>query len=256
MRLMRASNVRLCFSKDSRRSEVEDGMDYMTQPPVTRTHVHVHAHTHTHPCTMSGLDLSQQLITECKRSRAANAFYKYNDALVRQLCREIRALDPHLVAFYDSIRDVDLDVNPVDPARLSAITMVQAMIERDKRCLLAYHNFRVDLLKGLYWSNGGALPLILNDAEIRSKLAPHEVDFLREYSKSIGEWRSEVLDVVDLAMGVDRPPKDINVAVVVTRECGLVSTESGEIDFRKGHRYLVRKSEVEHLILQGYLTEV
>jgi GINS complex subunit 1 len=203
---------------------------------------------------MSGLDLAQQLITESKRSSATNTLTKYNDSLVRQLCREVRALDAHLVAYYDSITGLKLD--KVGPETLCPPALVQSMVERDKRCLLAYHSHRIDQLKDFYWAKGGALPLILNDPDLRSKLGPHEVDFLREYSQMVGDWRSEVIDVVDLAMGVDRPPKDLNVSVVVTKECGVVSTESGEIDFQKGHRYLVRKSEVEHLILQGYLTEV
>jgi GINS complex subunit 1 len=149
-----------------------------------------------------------------------------------------------------------LPANAIPQAELCAMTMIQAMIERDKRCLLAYHHYRFGLLKDLYWNVGGALPLIINDIEIRGKLSPHEVDFMREYSKMVGDWRSGLLDVVDLAMGCDKPPKDVNVHVIVRRECGVVNTELGEIDFQKGQRYLVRRSDIEHLILQGYLMEV
>src|ERR1700761_5258638 len=185
---------------------------------------------------MSGLELSQTLVTECKRSSATSTLYKYNDALVRQLCREIRALDKHLSTTLAAV--AHFKANDIPQAELCTMTMIQAMIERDKRCLLAYHQYRLGLLKELYWNVGGALPQILNNPDVRAKLSPHEVDFMREYSKMVGDWRSELLDVVDLAMGVERPPKDVNVPVIVVRECGVVNTELGEIDFQKGQRYL------------------
>jgi GINS complex subunit 1 len=203
---------------------------------------------------MSGLDLSHQLATECKRSSSTQSLYKYNDALVRQISREIRALDSILSETLASVSH--LHANEIPQTQLCAMTMIQAMMERDKRCLLAYHNHRINLLKDLFWRIGGALPQILSDVQIREKLSPHEVDFMREYAKLVTLWREDLLDVVDLAMGTTSPPKDINVQVVVRKDCGVVNTELGEIDFRKGQRYLVRRSDVEHLILQGYLGEI
>jgi GINS complex subunit 1 len=136
------------------------------------------------------------------------------------------------------------------------MTMLQAMLEHDKRCLLAYHSYRLSLLKDLFWNLGGALPQILGDVQIRGKLSPHEVDFMREYGRMTTDWREDILDVLDLAMGVASPPRDINIHVVVKKDCGIINTELGEIDFRKGQRYLVRKSDIEHLVLQGYLKEL
>jgi GINS complex subunit 1 len=203
---------------------------------------------------MSGLDLSHQVVTECKRSSATQTLYKYNDGLVRQICREIRALDSVMSNSLSSV--AHLHASEIPHSQLCALTMTQALLERDKRCLLAYHNYRLSLLKDLFWSAGGALPQILGDVQVRGTLGPHEVDFMRDYGKIATDWREDVLDVVDLAMGVNSPPKDVNIHVVVRKECGVVNTELGEIDFQKGQRYLVRKSDIEHLILQGYLREL
>ena len=52
------------------------------------------------------------------------------------------------------------------------------------------------------------------------------------------------------------PPKDIHVLVRVVRDCGIIQTEAGAIDFQKGQRFLVRRADIEHLIVQGYLEEV
>jgi len=40
------------------------------------------------------------------------------------------------------------------------------------------------------------------------------------------------------------------------RDCGVIETELGTIDFRKGQRFMVRRADIEHLIVQGYLEEV
>ncbi|OBZ77305.1 DNA replication complex GINS protein PSF1 [Grifola frondosa] len=182
------------------------------------------------------------------------------------------------------------DDNPTNPS-MPAILLYQTAILRNKRCLLAYHQHRIDRLKDLYWSVGGALPLLLamptvpsnasadTDAphangttsapsDIRSKLSPHEVDFLRSYAASLLALRTDSFssasaharvrgptEDVDLLAPITRPPKDLYVLVRVVRDCGVVHTELGAIDFRRGHRFLVRRADVEHLIVQGYLEE-
>jgi GINS complex subunit 1 len=46
------------------------------------------------------------------------------------------------------------------------------------------------------------------------------------------------------------------VLVHVIRDCGIIQTELGTIDFQKGQRFMVRRADIEHLIVQGYLEEV
>ena len=60
---------------------------------------------------------------------------------------------------------------------------------------------------------------------------------------------------IDLLAPIAHPPKDLQVHVRVVRDCGIVHTELGAIDFKRGHRFLVRRSDIEHLIVQGYLEE-
>ena len=105
-----------------------------------------------------------------------------------------------------------------------------------------------------------------------------EVDFLRAYAASLltlradafssaghggdvgagaggGAGRQGVAEDVDLLAPIAHPPKDLQVLVRVVRDCGVVHTELGAIDFRRGHRFLVRRADIEHLIVQGYLEE-
>lgn len=61
---------------------------------------------------------------------------------------------------------------------------------------------------------------------------------------------------MDITSDILTPPKDLHVLVQVVKECGMVQTELGTIEFKLGERYLVRRVDVEHLIIQGYLQAV
>ncbi|THH17971.1 hypothetical protein EUX98_g9035 [Antrodiella citrinella] len=215
-------------------------------------------------------ELATQLLIESRRSTATDTLLKYNDILVRSIIREQRQLEA-------LIRDVLANGESLgDDPNTPTILLYQTAILRNKRCLLAYHHHRLERLKDMFWTVGGALPLLLsthstttgggkaninasaNSADVRSKLSPHEVDFLRSYSDSLLQFRSGVLatEEVDLFAPITRPPKDLHVLVKVVRDCGVIQTEVGAIDFRRGQRFLVRRADVEHLIVQGYLEEV
>ncbi|TBU49720.1 hypothetical protein BD309DRAFT_757532 [Dichomitus squalens] len=245
-------------------------------------------------------DLATQLLTESRRSTATNTLLKYNDVLVRSIIREQRdleaAIEAALAHSAAPAPDADPDATLGDDgprnqkgenAYMPTVLLYQTAILRNKRCLLAYHHHRVEFLKDLYWSVGGALPLLLSLApapapaaadasaggaasaapqDIRSKLSPHEVDFLRSYAASLLTLRTEAFssasgagagltEDVDLLAPISYPPKDLQVHVRVVRDCGIVHTELGAIDFKRGHRFLVRRSDIEHLIVQGYLEE-
>ena len=191
-------------------------------------------------------ELATQLIIESRRSTQTDSLLKYNDSMVRSIIREQRDLEKAISA-------LDLrDGHPPPPALL----IIQTAINRNKRCLLAYHSHRVDRLRDMYWAVGGALPHILSNQDIRGKLSPHEVDYLRQYNSSVMEFRSEFSHELDITASITNPPKDLHVLVRVVRDCGVIQTELGSIDFQKGQRFMVRRADIEHLIVQGYLEEV
>lgn len=196
-------------------------------------------------------DLATQLVTESKRSTATDTLYKYNDHLVRTLIREQRQLEALVSSALDALPE-DGDAAALAPS----FVVHQAALLRNKRCLLAYHQHRMNMLKSLYWSKGAALPPLLTNPRIRANLAPHEVDFLREYNTMVVDFRADFTDELDITSGIVNPPKDLHVLVRVVRDCGVIQTETGAIDFQKGQRFMVRRSDVEHLLVQGYLEEV
>lgn len=197
-------------------------------------------------------DLATQLVLESRRSTATDTLLKYNDSLVRSIIREQRdlerAADPLVLQSLDAPEGT-----PPPPG----LIIIQTAINRNKRCLLAYHSHRVERFRDMYWAVGGALPHILSNADIRSKLSPHEVDYLRQYHDSVMEYRADLgTNELDIMAGIERPIKDLNVLVKVVKDCGVIQTELGSIDFKKGQRFMVRRADIEHLIVQDYLEEI
>lgn len=189
-------------------------------------------------------DLATQLIMESRRSTQTDTLLKYNDSLVRSILREQRDLERAAIP---------LALQPTPPP---ALIVTETAINRNKRCLLAYHAHRMDRLRDMYWAVGGALPHLLSNQDLRSKMSPHEVDFLREYHGSIMEYRADFADELDIMASITQPPKDLHVLVRVVKDCGWIQTELGNINFEKGQRFMVRRADIEHLIVQGYLEEV
>lgn len=130
-------------------------------------------------------DLSAALIQESRRAQVANTLPKYNQQLVHAIVREINFLESAL----DPL--VSNDSENRTPGELCSIMIYSTSIAHNRRCLVAYHNHRLEMLKSLYWSTGCALPLTLNPSHIRPNLLPAEVDFLREYDELVKQFRDE-----------------------------------------------------------------
>lgn len=193
------------------------------------------------------------LVNEARRSNAAGTLAKYDDLLVREVCREMRMLDTDLSHV---TRGYEIEGSQVPEGVMAAASFYHVALRRNKRCVLAYQNNRLEKLRELYWGAAGSLAHLLGDQELRSKLSPHEVDFLRSYNEIVQEYRVDFEDVLDVVGDVTTPPKELNVVVRVVRDCGTIQTELGPIDFQRGQRFMVRRSDIEQLITQGFLEVV
>lgn len=180
-----------------------------------------------------------------------------------------------------------------DAATTARLVTQHLQAYRNKRCLLAYHQQRLDWLRARLWDKAGAVALVLDeDADsIRPLLEPSEIEWLRSYAALVGLYKDAYLDVLDvtlpLATGAAaaepararaalgghfdarsgavyaapappnavRPPDDLMISVMVTRDAQSVETERGTLHLRAGERLHVRRDEVEPLLLRGWLRE-
>ncbi|KAA1477839.1 hypothetical protein DENSPDRAFT_845046, partial [Dentipellis sp. KUC8613] len=126
-------------------------------------------------------DLATQLVLESRRSTQTDTLIKYNDTLVRAVIREQRDLE--------KLIEADVESGHANDAPTAALLVYQTAVLRNKRCLLAYHEHRLDFLRTLFWSSGASLPYILSP-EYRSRLSPQEVDYLRSYNTALLAYRS------------------------------------------------------------------
>ncbi|EJD45634.1 GINS complex, Psf1 component [Auricularia subglabra TFB-10046 SS5] len=210
-----------------------------------------------------------QLIVEARRAAAqaqsssssTPTLPKYADLAVQNVCRELRMLDTDLqsaLASWYNIPGGRAD-GEIVPAELQAAAALYDLgMRRNKRLMLAYVQSRLDKLRDLYWAAGGALPHLLSNQALRERLSPHEVDFLRQYHDMVVVARAEYEfgDILDMTAGIEQPPKELHVLVRVLKDIGDVHTEMGTVDFRKGQRFHLRRTDIEHLIVQGYLEEI
>lgn len=219
-------------------------------------------------------DQALQLVTAAHRSTLASApqlpLPKYAQQLVLSICLETRQLGSAIT----SATEANAANLSQDPALICCLTVQHLAVRRNKRCLLAYLSNRVGGIKERWWDAGGALAHLLaplteaatgtgnstgdpDAPDLRSALSHQEQEFMRGYNALVLDYKSDFLDVLDIAAPINRPPGELQVEVRVVREAGEVVLDDGRrILLRKDERFRLERALVERLIVQGYLEEL
>jgi len=128
----------------------------------------------------------------------------------------------------------------------------EAAILRNKRCLLAYHQYRLDKLKQLRWETSAVLP-----PHVRTLVSESEQDFYMDYDKLISTYNEALSSCVDINANLQPPEEDSVMIRVVKQGLGTIETESwGEVTLDVGTTHFLPRAEVEHLLRQGYLEQL
>lgn len=194
-------------------------------------------------------ELANHLVLQAKQSMDLAKLLPHDGPLVLQVIQEQKELDR-------KIREMESNGVEMGHAKWPALIISVRVMHQNKRCLLAYHSQRLDLIRTAYWDAGGAAGHVLEN--LRESMSQPEIQYLRDYRDSVVTYRNDLSpdDLVDLALGIEDPPKELMIRVEALVCPGPVYTQSGIIDFKYGQRYILLKSDVEHLILQGYLKEI
>jgi len=193
---------------------------------------------------MSNLPFGQkgaELLKELKRSDWLPA---YNDDGVRSVLQETSF---HLTALK---QEVVPDVTQRRKEDVPSALLHDRIIRRNKRCLLAYHNYRLEKLRNLRWETTGILP-----PSVQMVLNESEQEFFSQYDQLVSQHSSNM--DLDLSSSL-QPPNEEYVQVRVVKEgLGRITTEfGGSVEFTIGTIHFLRRLDVEHLIRQGVLEEL
>lgn len=122
--------------------------------------------------------------------------------------------------------------------------MVQHLaMRRNKRCLLAYQLTRAKKMETAVWSQ-------TEEPNING----NEQEYMRGYNELVVDIKGAFTDI-DLTGSLE-PPNDVFIDVRVLKDIGEIQTEYGVFNLEKNAQFFVRKSDVQTLLLQGYLKEI
>jgi GINS complex subunit 1 len=152
----------------------------------------------------------------------------------------------HHLAGMDEVREKGME----SPEVTSSLYMLHETILRDKRCLLAYCNARLQRIKNYRWEVGRASP------ELLARMSPAEREFLETYETLLGDYDlQEDGSFLDLFVDM-KPPKDPHIKVRVKRTLGdLHFRWLGSVSLEKGAVVTLPRDEAERLILEGLLED-
>jgi GINS complex subunit 1 len=172
----------------------------------------------------------------------------YNTAVVRKSLEECRQLNDQILSVVEASNKVGADKLVVDKTVMCSLVIQNQSILRNKRCLLAYVNYRMDVVKNLRWHTGSTVP-----AELKPLLDGHELNFFTNYDKNVTKY----MDAIGLDLTEDmEPPRELKIEVRVLQDCGEILTETGPINLTKNSTHFVRRADVQHLIRQNMLRQI
>jgi len=211
---------------------------------------------------------ARELLLELKRGSGGDAtaadsknyvLPAYNDVLVRTC---IDDMNGHMNVMADIAAQTKIEKEQRNrdgrsslaskPADLRpSLFLHEAAFYRHKRCLLTYHQVRLNSIQDMYWQQGG------QQGNVNENLSPMEQEFQQNYHKLIQTY----CDGVDLdlhALSAPPLPQD-RVQVRVLRDDVFgkdrtIALDSGTfVTFSKGSTHFLLFSDVEEYLHQGYL---
>ncbi|VDL18345.1 unnamed protein product [Hymenolepis diminuta] len=210
---------------------------------------------------MAVTNTAVDLIRSAKRS-ALDQFPAYDEDKVRICFDEMAKL-------YEENRNDVTCIRPPQDSNSSSTSLsgsenlVQtvlirhAILERVKRCLLAYHHARLMQIKNVRWLYGAGIP-----KEIRKCISGDEVQWFSTYCSALADFMAADVSEVGGAGGLDltqsmRPPKSLLLEVRCLKNYGDFETEDGIVlNLKKGSQHLMHRSDCENLIQQGILEHI
>nr|CDS29652.1 DNA replication complex GINS protein PSF1 [Hymenolepis microstoma] len=210
---------------------------------------------------MSVTNTAIDLIRSAKRS-TLDQFPLYDEDKVRTCFEEMAKLyeeNRHDVTCIRPPQDSNSSSTSLSGSEnlVHTVLIRHAILERVKRCLLAYHHARLMQIKSIRWLNGAFIP-----KEILKNMSVYEVRWFSTYCGALASFMTADISDVGGAGGLDltqslRPPKSLLLEVRCLKNYGDFETEDGIVlNLKKGSQHLMHRSDCENLIQQGILEHI
>mmetsp|Transcript_53259 Transcript_53259/g.164786 ORF Transcript_53259/g.164786 Transcript_53259/m.164786 type:complete len:214 (+) Transcript_53259:113-754(+) len=177
---------------------------------------------------------------------------KFNDQLVKDVVEEILSDTREMKGLVS--QHTDLEEVPREVA--AGLCLYNDLVDRNRRCLLAYLNARLEKIEELRWELG----LMVSEEKLEM-LHDSEKQYFHMYNTILDKYMKNYVpkckEPLDLTADA-QAPEDMNVQIRV-RDEGLgeiVTSDSGVLRLRKGYQLFVKRTDVEHLIRAGKVEHV
>lgn len=209
-----------------------------------------------------GRDLLLEVSRSSKTSASSTepALTAYNDETVRNCLQDLKL---HVTALQDQVEAVSSSGGTSSTDKPSvqvrpSILLQNAAIQRNKRCLLAYHVQRMHRIKRhMYWQQQQEQEST-NGSENRKVLCPAEQDWLQQYGKMVDKYTASTGLPTDALRSMQVPPvaQDRVLVRVVNEDAfeGAICLESGAVVvFSQGATHYLMASDVQDYVQAGHL---
>mmetsp|Transcript_30802 Transcript_30802/g.70113 ORF Transcript_30802/g.70113 Transcript_30802/m.70113 type:complete len:211 (-) Transcript_30802:138-770(-) len=192
---------------------------------------------------------SVQLLKDLKRARWLPQF---NDKMVKEVVEEVLNDTREM----KSLISQNTDLEGVTREVAAGLCLYNDLVDRNRRCLLAYLNFRLERIEELRWEVGLMVP-----EEKMKKLHDSEKQYFHRYNEILDRYMKtytpKCKEPLNLTADAEAP-EDMNVQIRVCED-GLgeiVTQDSGIVRLRKGYQLFVKRTDIEHLIRAGKVEHV
>lgn len=181
------------------------------------------------------------LLKELVQNQSYCPVIPYNDECVRLSIDEIKNIFDE---FNHCRLSLERERNNISTKAKAYILRTQ--LQRHKRILMAYH---MDRLLKLSRKIIETTDFAQNSLDSLSK---YETKFYHIHADNIVKYKSSLGHQLNI-FGPIIPPKEFYIQVRVEKDCGAIQTEYGQVTLNHGTVHFLKRNDVEHLIVRGYL---
>mmetsp|Transcript_61687 Transcript_61687/g.199859 ORF Transcript_61687/g.199859 Transcript_61687/m.199859 type:complete len:212 (+) Transcript_61687:114-749(+) len=190
-----------------------------------------------------------QLVQDIKRARWLPQF---NDKVIKEVVEEILNDTKEMKAL---VLEHD-DLQALSEELTAGLVLYNDLVERNRRCLLAYLNKRLETIEELRWEVG----LFVPDDKLQ-RLHDSEKQYLHLYNTTLDKYMKHYVpnckEPLDLTADAEAP-EEMNLQIrAVDEGMGEIMTQdSGTLRLRRGEMICVKRTDIEQLIRAGKVEHV